>query len=601
MLASSTHDTKRSEDVRARINVLSEIPAEWYRAIRTWQRLNEEKKIQVAGEKRAQRERRIFPVSDSTGRLAADRRWTAPGARTSSAGSIPTWRKPCVRRKSIPAGSIPNTEYEAAVHSFPRRHSGRFGRQAFSRSVAPFQARIARAGIFNSLSQTLLKITAPGLPDFYQGTEVWNFSLADPDNRRPVDYDRLQALLAQLHAAESDDPAALVDRLVAEPGGRQSEALCDPLRAAFPPGTSRIVCQGKLSAFARRRRKEQARDCFRPLLPRRPPSSCWPGGSLLSWAWIVDVRWVQTPGEMRKSSCASSFLPALIATCLPGKTVSPVAAETENPSCRSPAAFAHLPIAMLVNVESRSRAKPMPSSPTERSWELQFGASVRDDDTVEFRVWAPNLTNLAVRVILGRTPAHDSHEAVLNSEDSEFAATVPQVGEGADYFYVLEGERERPDPVSRWQPHGVHGPSRIVDPASFHWSDQGWSGIPLKDFIIYEFHTGTFTREGTFESVIPRLPYLRDLGITAIEIMPVAEVPGNRNWGYDGASLYAPQSSYGGPDRAEEAGGRLPPARAGGRAGRGLQPPWPRRKLSSRVCSLFHRHPSHALGKGDQL
>ena len=88
----------------------------------------------------------------------------------------------------------------------------------------------------------------------------------------------------------------------------------------------------------------------------------------------------------------------------------------------------------------------------------------------------------------------------------------------------------------------------IVNPASFDWSDQGWAGIPLKDFIIYEFHPGTFTAEGTFESVIPRLPYLRDLGITAIEIMPVAEVPGNRNWGYDGASLYAPQSSYGGPD-----------------------------------------------------
>ena len=96
---------------------------------------------------------------------------------------------------------------------------------------------------------------------------------------------------------------------------------------------------------------------------------------------------------------------------------------------------------------------------------------------------------------------------------------------------MLDGERERPDPVSRWQPRGVHGPSRIVNPASFRWSDQGWSGIPLKDFIIYELHTGTFTREGTFESVIARLPYLRDLGITAIEIMPVAEVPGKSKLG----------------------------------------------------------------------
>ncbi len=180
---------------------------------------------------------------------------------------------------------------------------------------------------------------------------------------------------------------------------------------------------------------------------------------------------------------------------------------------------------------------------TERGWELQFGASVRGDDSVEFRVWAPKVTSLSVR-ILGELPRTIP---MTRSLDSEFVATVPQVSEGADYFYLLEGERECPDPVSRWQPSGVHGPSCIVDPASFRWSDQGWPGILLKDLIIYELHTGTFTWEGTFESVIPRLPYLRDLGITAIEIMPVAEVPGNRNWGYDGASLYAPQSSYGGP------------------------------------------------------
>ncbi len=187
----------------------------------------------------------------------------------------------------------------------------------------------------------------------------------------------------------------------------------------------------------------------------------------------------------------------------------------------------------------------MTSSPAQPSWKLQFGASIHDD-TAEFRVWAPNLTNLAVR-ILGERPRTIPMMRSSKTEDPEFVATVDHVSEGTDYFYVLGDGRERPDPVSRWQPSGVHGPSRIVDPASFHWSDQGWVGIPLKDFILYELHTGTFTREGTFESVISRLPYLRDLGVTAIEIMPVAEVPGNRNWGYDGASLYAPQSSYGGP------------------------------------------------------
>jgi maltooligosyltrehalose trehalohydrolase len=188
----------------------------------------------------------------------------------------------------------------------------------------------------------------------------------------------------------------------------------------------------------------------------------------------------------------------------------------------------------------------MPNSPTVQSWKLQFGTSVRDGDTAEFRVWAPNLTSLAVRV-LGDNSRTIPMTRSSKSELFEFVATVDHVSEGTDYFYVLGDGRERPDPVSRWQPSGVHGPSRMVDPASFHWSDQGWAGIPLKDFILYELHTGTFTREGNFESVIPRLPYLRDLGITAIEIMPVAEVPGNRNWGYDGASLYAPQSSYGGP------------------------------------------------------
>jgi maltooligosyltrehalose trehalohydrolase len=182
----------------------------------------------------------------------------------------------------------------------------------------------------------------------------------------------------------------------------------------------------------------------------------------------------------------------------------------------------------------------------EAGWKLRFGASIREDGAAEFRVWAPNLSSLAIR-ILGERPRTVPMTRSSEFQDGEFVATVPNIPEGTDYFYVLEGDRERPDPVSRWQPRGVHGPSRIVNPALFHWSDQDWAGIPLKDFITYELHIGTFTREGTFESAIPIIPYLCDLGVTAIEIMPVAEVPGDRNWGYDGASLYAPQSSYGGP------------------------------------------------------
>jgi maltooligosyltrehalose trehalohydrolase len=133
------------------------------------------------------------------------------------------------------------------------------------------------------------------------------------------------------------------------------------------------------------------------------------------------------------------------------------------------------------------------------------------------------------------------------SQGDVFEAIATETRAGADYSYIIDDEKERPDPVSRWQPHGVHGPSRVVDPNEFAWTDADWKGIPLKDLIIYELHVGTFTPEGTFEAIIGKLPYLKSLGINAIELMPIAEFPGGRNWGYDGAHLYAPQSTYGGP------------------------------------------------------
>jgi len=176
------------------------------------------------------------------------------------------------------------------------------------------------------------------------------------------------------------------------------------------------------------------------------------------------------------------------------------------------------------------------------AWELQFGASVVPSG-VQFRLWAPRLP--AVQVAIGDDPSQAI--AMHPQGDGEFTAFAEGLRAGADYMYLLEGGRRLPDPVSRWQPCGVHRPSRVVDPADFAWSDRDWRGIPLEDYIIYELHTGTFTPEGTFEAVIPRLPYLRDLGVTALELMPVAQFPGSHNWGYDGVALYAPQSTYGGP------------------------------------------------------
>jgi maltooligosyltrehalose trehalohydrolase len=180
-------------------------------------------------------------------------------------------------------------------------------------------------------------------------------------------------------------------------------------------------------------------------------------------------------------------------------------------------------------------------------WTLRRGASIIDDG-VRFEVWAPHAERMGVEVWDGARIV----EMPLNPIGrGVFAGFAPGIGAGADYRYRLTaGGRtiQRPDPVSRFQPYGVHGSSRVVDPGAFHWTDDGWSAGEMADHVIYELHVGTFTPAGTFDAVAERLGALRYLGVSAIEIMPVAEFPGDRNWGYDGVDLYAPESGYGGPD-----------------------------------------------------
>jgi maltooligosyltrehalose trehalohydrolase len=131
--------------------------------------------------------------------------------------------------------------------------------------------------------------------------------------------------------------------------------------------------------------------------------------------------------------------------------------------------------------------------------------------------------------------------------DGEYFERVVPAAAGDRYWYWLDSTVRRPDPVSRSQPEGVHGPSQVIDP-TFAWNDQAWQGIALEEYLLYELHVGAFTPEGTFDAVIESLDYLKELGITAVELMPVAQFPGERNWGYDGTFLFAPQNSYGGPD-----------------------------------------------------
>src|SRR5262249_10487002 len=119
--------------------------------------------------------------------------------------------------------------------------------------------------------------------------------------------------------------------------------------------------------------------------------------------------------------------------------------------------------------------------------------------------------------------------------------------EGQRSLYRLDGRHERPDPASLWQPEGVAGPSAVLRTDAFRWTDAGWRGVPREDLVVYELHVGTFTPEGTFDAIVPRLLALRELGVTAVELLPVGQFPGGRNWGYDGVLPYAVQDSYGGP------------------------------------------------------
>ena len=166
-----------------------------------------------------------------------------------------------------------------------------------------------------------------------------------------------------------------------------------------------------------------------------------------------------------------------------------------------------------------------------------------DRDATRFCVWAPRAREVVLEVV-APSPAR---VPMQRREDGVFELVLPGIGPGAEYFYVLDG-RQRPDPRSLAQARGVHGPSRVVDTRAFHWTDAGFRCPELPELVLYELHVGSFTPEGTFDAAIDKLGELRALGVTAVEVMPVAEFPGTRNWGYDGVLLYAPQSSYGGPE-----------------------------------------------------
>jgi maltooligosyltrehalose trehalohydrolase len=171
-----------------------------------------------------------------------------------------------------------------------------------------------------------------------------------------------------------------------------------------------------------------------------------------------------------------------------------------------------------------------------------FLGAIRSRNQTSFRVWAPQAD--AVEVIFQESPEH-SHAAPLalqREADGYFSGTTP--AHVSLYKYRVDGTGPWPDPCSRFQPQGVHGPSMIVDPAAFKWNDAQWPGARMPGQVIYELHVGTFTPAGTLDAAAEKLRYLRELGITMIEVMPVAQCPGRWNWGYDGVQLFAPYHVY---------------------------------------------------------
>jgi maltooligosyltrehalose trehalohydrolase len=180
-----------------------------------------------------------------------------------------------------------------------------------------------------------------------------------------------------------------------------------------------------------------------------------------------------------------------------------------------------------------------------------IGAEVGPGGGVSFRAWAPGRRR--VDVILEGGPGAGSLDGPLAiplepEGDGYFAGTVSRAAAGTLYRYRLDDGESFPDPASRCQPRGPHGPSEVVDPTSFRWTDRGWAGLTIRGQILYELHVGTFTMEGTWKAAIDELPALKELGITCLEVMPVAEFPGRFGWGYDGVDLFAPYHIYGSPD-----------------------------------------------------
>lgn len=181
-----------------------------------------------------------------------------------------------------------------------------------------------------------------------------------------------------------------------------------------------------------------------------------------------------------------------------------------------------------------------------RLHEMPFGAQILPErHGTRFQLWAPSAENVDLVI-------EDQFFQMQAAGEGWFSLITPEAGHGTLYQFLIDGKLHVPDPASRFQPRDVHGPSQVIDPGRFEWRDGDWRGRPWEEVVLYELHTGTFSPEGTFKGIEKKLDHFVELGVTAIELMPISDFPGSRNWGYDGVLHFAPDNSYGTPDELKE-------------------------------------------------
>ena len=342
--ATATHDSKRGEDVRARLNVLSEIPGAWKGAVRRWRSVNRRYKTEVNGAAAPDANEEYFIYQTLVGAWPFD--IARPGALPALRDRLTAYMTKALREAKVHTDWLrPNEEYEAAVLRFidailDRRRSNRF-----FNAFEPFQGRVAELGIYNSLAQLVIKITAPGVPDFYQGTELWDLNLVDPDNRRPVDYDQRRRTLSDL---DTCDAATL---LKSRADGRvkmlvttRALAARAHLHAVYEEGTYLPIDavgakRESLFAFARRHRDRVAITCVPRLIGSLIPDGASPPIGSGVWG---DTRVQLSPAAVATSAAVPRFRDAF--------TQAPIEAERTGDGLTIPASrlFEHLPVALLL-------------------------------------------------------------------------------------------------------------------------------------------------------------------------------------------------------------------------------------------------------------